>query len=179
MSFASKLKKVVSIDEAQFLFEKEVKRLGTLDLYKSSETRYMKRIEQVQRDIYQHLDRIGVSGILFLYEDMLLSQFIDDFSTIDSQDNDLERDRRFFKLLFFGIFVWIVGLYSISYCMQNFSSKTIGTTGSKTIVKSKTDNEETEMLVDDTMVWNKYRGSYTDWETLNLDEQWANLSSVN
>lgn len=114
MSFALELEKVGSIDEAQLLFEKEVARLGTLDVYRSSEVRYIRRIERVQSDIYEHLNKFGIQGVLVLYQDMLLSEFIDDFSiveVVDDQLGELERDKRFFRLLFFGIFVWILGLY--------------------------------------------------------------------
>ena len=51
MSFASDLKKVVTLDEAQLLFENEVLRLSELDVYKSSEKRYYNRINKVQNDI--------------------------------------------------------------------------------------------------------------------------------
>lgn len=115
MSFVSELKKVGSLDEAQLLFEKEVIRLGTLDLYRSSEARYMHRVEKVQNDIYKHLDRIGVSGVLCLYQDMLISTFDDAVTNVESNDDVLERDKRFFKWLFFGIFVWSLCLYGLAY----------------------------------------------------------------
>lgn len=128
MSFTSELKKVGSLEEAQLLFEKEVARLGTLDVYQMSERRYINRIEKVQRDIYKHLDTIGVQGTLFLYQDMLQPQFEDNSVSIKDQiseleRDELERDKRFFRRLFLGIFVWIIGLIVLAYYSQNLDVK--------------------------------------------------------
>lgn len=107
MSFASDLKKVVTLDEAQLLFENEVIRLSELDVYKSSEKRYYNRINKVQNDIYDHLNRIGVSGILYLYEDLLLNYDEPHVDIIDTSEQ-YARDVKFFKWLYFGVFVWFI-----------------------------------------------------------------------
>lgn len=107
MSFASDLKKVVTLDEAQLLFENEVLRLSELDVYKSSEKRYYNRINKVQNDIYDHLNRIGVSGILYLYEDLLLNYDEPHVDIIDTSEQ-YARDVKFFKWLYFGVFVWFI-----------------------------------------------------------------------
>ena len=97
MSFASDLKKVVTLDEAQLLFENEVLRLSELDVYKSSEKRYYNRINKVQNDIYDHLNRIGVSGILYLYEDLLLNYDEPHVDIIDTSEQ-YARDVKFCEL---------------------------------------------------------------------------------
>ena len=106
MSFSSKLKKVGSIDEAQLLFEEEIKRLGTLDVYRNSELRYKNRIERVQNDIYKHLKQMKINGVLILYNDLLIHDFGDNRNHDDSNLSDLEWDKRFFKLLYLGVFIW-------------------------------------------------------------------------
>ena len=108
MSFSSRLKKVGSIDEAQLLFEEEIKRLGTLDVYRNSELRYKNRIERVQNDIYKHLQQMKINGVLILYNDLLIHDFGDNRNNDDSNLSDLEWDKRFFKLLYLGVFIWFV-----------------------------------------------------------------------
>lgn len=178
MSFSSKLKKVGSIDEAQLLFEEEIKRLGTLDVYRNSEMRYKNRIEKVQNDIYKHLHQMRINGVLILYDDLLISDFVYDIDNGGDKLTDLERDKRFFKMLYFGIFVWFICLYSIAFFMNknDFNSNTDGVNVESNVVQNKPINEVTteSVLNDDELVWNKYRGSYTSVEILNGDEQWAN-----
>ena len=118
MSFSSKLKKVGSIDEAQLLFEEEIKRLGTLDVYRNSEMRYKNRIEKVQNDIYKHLYHMRINGVLILYDDLLIPDFVYDIDNGGDKLTDLERDKRFFKMLYFGILIWFVCLYSMAYFMS-------------------------------------------------------------
>ena len=118
MSFSAKLKKVGSIDEAQLLFEEEIKRLGTLDVYRRSEMRYRNRIEKVQNDIYKHLQQMGINGALILYDDLLSSNFVHGIDSSETDLSDLERDKRFFKLLYLGILIWFVCLYSMAYFMS-------------------------------------------------------------
>lgn len=104
MPFASDLKKVLTLDEAQELFENEILRLSTLDVYRSSKKRYYNRINKVQNDVYDHLNRIGVSGILYLYDDLLINH---DEMVVDAIDTSEEYDRdvKFFKWLYFGVFL--------------------------------------------------------------------------
>lgn len=171
MSFASELKKVGSIDEAQLLFEKEVARLGTMNLYRSSETRYMNRIEKVQNDIHKHLNKIKVHGVLFLYEDMVLPQF--GGQAVTETSADLEADKLFFKRLFMGIAVWWVGLFVMAHSLQNPAPKVEQTVTKTEEIKQ---DEPTEPSNTDEQVWNEYRGAYTDQATLDEDTRWASSS---
>ena len=175
MSFASDLKKVLTLDEAQELFENEILRLSTLDVYRSSKKRYYNRINKVQNDVYDHLNRIGVSGILYLCDDLLINH---DEMVVDAIDTSEEyaRDVKFFKWLYFGVFVW--------YIMMLILGKLLGAHGGLESKMSDSNvNVQTEVVTEqssdntlDNMVWNEYRQVYTDQETLNTDQSWVDQS---
>ena len=53
------------------------------------------------------MNRIGVSGILYLYEDLLLNYDEPHVDIIDTSEQ-YARDVKFFKWLYFGVFVWFI-----------------------------------------------------------------------
>lgn len=108
MSFASELKLVRTLDDARALFDNEIVRLSTLSVYQSSEKRYHNRINTVKNDIYNHLSKRGVQGVLYLREDLLM-RYDDDENEEEvdvKQSADYKWDVRFFRCLYAGIFVW-------------------------------------------------------------------------
>lgn len=171
MSFVSDLKKVESLDEAQLLFEKEVMRLSALDVYKNSEIRYNNRIDKVQNDIYNHLNKLGISGILYLYDDLLLKY---NYSDDEVDDEILKRDKRFFKFLYLGICVWGIGLFFVFELVNLDVYKTDDILVQKQIklvdisvdANSDVNNE----------VWNEFGEFYTSQETLDEDNVWLSQS---
>ena len=176
MSFASDLKKVVTLDEAQLLFENEVLRLSELDVYKSSEKRYYNRINKVQNDIYDHLNRIGVSGILYLYEDLLLNYDEPHVDIIDTSEQ-YARDVKFFKWLYFGVFVWFIMMVLLGKLLGAYDDPESQGSDSNMDVQREVVIEQSSDVSSDEMVWNEYRQTYTDQETLAADESWDNQSS--
>lgn len=176
MSFASDLKKVVTLDEAQLLFENEVLRLSELDVYKSSEKRYYNRINKVQNDIYDHLNRIGVSGILYLYEDLLLNYDEPDVDIIDTSEQ-YARDVKFFKWLYFGVFVWFIMMVLLGKLLGAYDGPESQGSDSDMDVQTGVVIEQSSDVSSEEMVWNEYRQTYTDQETLTADESWDNQSS--
>lgn len=168
MSFASDLKKVLTLDEAQALFENEILRLSTLDVYKSSKKRYYNRINKVQNDVYDHLNRIGVSGILYLYDDLLINH---DELVVDAIDTSEEYDRdvKFFKWLYFGVFVWCIMMLILGKLLGAHGGSESQRFDSNVNVQTEVVTEQSSDDISDDMVWNEYRQIYTDQETLNID----------
>lgn len=177
MSFVSDLKKVESLDEAQLLFEKEVMRLSALDVYKNSEIRYNNRIDKVQNDIYNHLNKLGISGILYLYDDLLLKyNYSDDDDEVDDEVDDeiLKRDKRFFKFLYLGICVWGIGLFFVSKLVNLDVYKTDDILVQK---QSKLGDISVDANSDvNNEVWNEFGEFYTSQETLDEDNVWLSQS---
>ena len=171
MSFVSDLKKVESLDEAQLLFEKEVMRLSALDVYKNSEIRYNNRIDKVQNDIYNHLNKLGISGILYLYDDLLLKY---NYSDDEVDDEILKRDKMFFKFLYLGICVWGIGLFFVSKLVNLDVYKTDDILVQK---QSKLGDISVDANSDvNNEVWNEFGESYTSQETLDEDNVWLSQS---
>ena len=167
MSFVSDLKKVESLDEAQLLFEKEVMRLSELDVYKNSEIRYNNRIDKVQNDIYNHLNKLRISGILYLYDDLLLKYNYSD-------DEILKRDKKFFKFLYLGICVWGIGLFFVSELVNLDVYKTDDILVQK---QSKLGDISVDANSDvNNEVWNEFGEFYTSQETLDEDNVWLSQS---
>ena len=171
MSFVSDLKKVESLDEAQLLFEKEVMRLSALDVYKNSEIRYNNRIDKVQNDIYNHLNKLGISGILYLYDDLLLKY---NYSDDEVDDEILKRDKRFFKFLYLGICVWGIGLFFVSELVNLDVYKTDDILLQKQIKLGDISVDANSDVNNE--VWNEFGEFYTSQETLDEDNVWLSQS---
>lgn len=171
MSFVSDLKKVESLDEAQLLFEKEVMRLSALDVYKNSEIRYNNRIDKVQNDIYNHLNKLGISGILYLYDDLLLKY---NYSDDEVDDEILKRDKRFFKFLYLGICVWGIGLFFVSELVNLDVYKTDDILVQKQIKLGDISVDANSDVNNE--VWNEFGEFYTSQETLDEDNVWLSQS---
>ena len=176
MSFASDLKKVLTLDEAQELFENEILRLSTLDVYKSSKKRYYNRINKVQNDVYDHLNRIGVSGILYLYDDLLINHDEPDVDIIDTSEQ-YARDVKFFKWLYFGVFVWFIMMVLLGKLLGAYDGPESQGSDSGMDVQTEVVIEQSSDASSEEMVWNEYRQTYTNQETLIADESWADQSS--
>lgn len=175
MSFASDLKKVLTLDEAQELFENEILRLSTLDVYRSSKKRYYNRINKVQNDVYDHLNRIGVSGILYLCDDLLINH---DEMVVDAIDTSEEYDRdvKFFKWLYFGVFLWCIMMLVLGKLLNVHGGSESQRFDSNVDVQTEVVTEQSSDDTIDDIVWNEYRQIYTDQETLNIDQSWVDQS---
>lgn len=180
MSFASDLKKVSSLDEAQLLFESEVFRISKLSLYRKSKTSYNNRVLKIQNDIYNHLDKLNVKGILYFYDYM---QYDNLYKTINSDgyadDSFTESDRVFFRRLW--AFLAVYSLCFISFVIySNHFVKPVSNNVSRETVKHKVDvstsNKQTtiEREDDNEIVYNKYRSQNTTRKVLKEDAAWAN-----
>lgn len=175
MSFASDLKKVLTLDEAQELFENEILRLSTLDVYRTSKKRYYNRINKVQNNVYDHLNRIGVSGILYLYDDLLINH---DEMVVDAIDTSEEYDRdvKFFKWLYFGVFLWCIMMLILGKLLGGHGSSESQRFDSNVDVQTEVVTEQSSDDTIDDMIWNEYRQIYTDQATLNIDQSWVDQS---
>lgn len=175
MSFASDLKKVLTLNEAQELFENEILRLSTLDVYRSSKKRYYNRINKVQNDVYDHLNRIGVSGVLYLCDDLLINH---DEMVVDAIDTSEEYDRdvKFFKWLYFGVFFWCIMMLILGKLLNVHGGSESQRFDSNVDVQTEVVTEQSSDDTIDDIVWNEYRQIYTDQETLNIDQSWVDQS---
>lgn len=180
MSFASDLKKVSNLDEAQRLFESEVVRISKLSLYRKSKTSYNNRVLKIQNDIYNHLDKLNVKGILYFYDYM---QYDNLHKTINNDvyvdDGFTESDRVFFRRLWAFLAVYSVCFISFVIYSNHFV-KPVSNNVSRETVKHKggvstSTNQTTSKKEDDNeIVYNKYRSQNTTRKVLKEDEAWAN-----
>lgn len=182
MSFASDLKKITTIDDAQNLFEQEVFRISKMEVYRNSKTRFDNRLLKVQNDIYNYLNANNIQGILCVYDYMEYSNIMNTKLTrFEDNDNYTREDAIFFRklwlfLFLYGlIFVLFVGTSraSIKPNTKDVSRETRTEQAEK---KEESSNEPQNKVVenDDEMVYNKYRGQTTTRKILKEDENWAN-----
>ena len=183
MSFASDLKKVTTIDDAQNLFEQEVFRISKMEVYRNSKTRFDNRLLKVQNDIYNYLNTNNIQGILCVYDYMEYSNIMNTKLTrFEDNDNYTREDAIFFRklwlfLFLYGlIFVLFVGTtnYSIEPNTKDVSRKTVLKQEEKVEESPSFDDQYKVVENDDEMVYNKYRGQNTTRKILKEDENWAN-----
>ena len=179
MSFASDLKKVTNLDEAQHLFESEVARISKLTVYRDSEDKYEKRVLKIQDDIYRHLDSLNIKGILYVYDYMLYQNLIKS-QVIDVMHDEgfTKSDRLFFRRLWF-----FIGIYSIcfigfaiymTHVVKPISNNVSRETANKKLDSDKQVKQSGDKKDDDEIVYNKYRSQNTTKKILKEDETWAN-----
>ena len=180
MSFASDLKKITTIDDAQNLFEKEVFRISKMEVYRNSKSRFDNRLLKVQNDIYNYLNEHNIQGILCVYDYMEYSNIMNTKLTrFEDNDNYTREDAIFFRklwlfLFLYGlVFVLFVGITraSIKPNTKDISRETKQEKVEETVVP---DDQNKVVENDDEMVYNKYRGQNTTRKTLKEDENWAN-----
>lgn len=179
MSFASDLKKVSNLDEAQKLFESEVFRISKLSLYRKSKASYNNRVLKIQTDIYNHLNDLNIVGILYFYDYMQYERLV----RLSSNDGDFTlEDAKFFKRLWIFLAIYSVCFIGVVIYSNHFvkpvsnivSRETISrhnqkqTSNNSENGKSNNDNDDSEV------VYNKYRSQNTTKKILKEDEAWAN-----
>lgn len=183
MSFASDLKKVTTIDDAQNLFEQEVFRISKMEVYRNSKTRFDNRLLKVQNDIYNYLNSNNIQGILCVYDYMDYSNIMNTKLTrFEDNDNYTREDAIFFRklwlfLFLYGlVFVLFVGTtnYSIEPNTKDVSRETVLKQEEKVEESPSFDDQYKVVENDDEMVYNKYRGQNTTRKTLKEDENWVN-----
>ena len=139
MSFSSDLKQVSNLDEAQTLFESEVKRISKLTVYQQSKDLYDKRLMRIQNDIYNHLDKLNVKGVLYFYDHM---QYGNLYKTINNNryddDSFTESDRVFFRRLWAFLVVYSVCFISFVIYL-NHVVKPVSNNVSRETLKHKVD----------------------------------------
>lgn len=180
MSFASDLKEVSNLDEAQQLFESEVLRISKLSLYCKSKTSYNNRVLKIQNDIYNHLDKLNVKGILYFYDYMEYDNLHKTINNnVHADDGFTESDRVFFRRLW--AFLAVYSLCFISFVIySNHFVKPLPNNVSRETVKHKVDvSTSTEQTTskkedDNEIVYNKYRSQNTTRKVLKEDEAWVN-----
>ena len=180
MSFASDLKNVSNLDEAQRLFESEVFRISRLSLYRKSKTSYNNRVLKIQNDIYDHLDKLNVKGILYFYDYM---QYDNLHKTINNNvyadDSFTESDRMFFRRLWAFLAVYSLCFISFVIYVNHFVKPVPNNVSRETVkhkgnVSTSTKQTTSKKEDDNEIVYNKYRSQNTTRKVLKEDESWAN-----
>ena len=182
MSFASDLKKITTIDDAQNLFEQEVFRISKMEVYRNSKTRFDNRLLKVQNDIYNYLNANNIQGILCVYDYMEYSNIMNTKLTrFEDNDNYTREDAIFFRKLW--LFLFLYGLIFVLFVGTSRASIKPNTKDvsreNRTEQADKKEEFHTEpqnkvVENDDEMVYNKYRGQTTTRKILKEDENWSN-----
>ena len=149
MSLKHKLEKVGSLRETQLLFNNEVSRLKRLDVYKESESRLNGRIDKLKTDIESYLTEHGIDGKI-----------------------KINNDDYFLTKLFIGIFIWSILFLGMVVYLNHNNVKSIPNDEVKTTVVTTI-----ETTTETSLVWNKYRQSYTSNEVLKQDENWSSVNN--
>ena len=179
MSFTSDLDKIRTIDEAQFLFEKEVSRISEMRIYRNSKSKFDSRVSRIQNDIYNYMKLNGIEGVLYFYDYMSVDS--DKFKR--SSDEYGFEDSLFFKklwlfLLVYGIlftsFVFIATPDLLQY-FRSVSRETMVVEKVKSDKDLKKDVEKSNKEDGEEMVYNKYRSQKTTKKTLKEDENWESI----
>ena len=186
MSFASDLKKVTNLDEAQYLVDFEVNRISKLTIYCNSKINDYNLVLKIQNDIYRHLDNLNIKGILYFYDYMKYENITKSVRSFSSDDGFTKDDSKFFKRLWLFIFFYsicfiLLMLYTTHHVKpvdNNVSRETVKhdnvVDNSQHKSSDKYDDKDTSVDNDMDMVYNKYRGQNTTRKILKEDEAWAN-----
>lgn len=123
MHLSNKLKSVYTLQDAQSLFEFEVKRISRVTLYRESETAYNEKVLSIMNEIYEHLYNRNVTGQLAFYDTMTyealcLSKRTRRWRDPDKSMVEYKRDVRFFKGLYTFLVAYLVGLYLLSQILK-------------------------------------------------------------
>lgn len=179
MSFASDLKKVTNLGEAQHLFESEVARISKLTVYRNSKDKYEKRVLKIQNDIYLHLDSLHVKGILYVYDYMLYDNLKYLSIQFKNDESFTKSDSVFFKRLWAFIALYSVCFISFAIYINHFvkpfsNNVSRETINSKKVFDDKIKQNSVKTDDDNEIVYNKYRSQNTTKKILKEDEAWVN-----
>ena len=123
------------------------------------------------------MNKLGISGILYLYDDLLLKYNYSDDDVDDDDEVDdeiLKRDKRFFKFLYLGICVWGIGLFFVSELVNLDVYKTDDILIQKQIKLGDISVDANSDVNNE--VWNEFGEFYTSQETLDEDNVWLSQS---
>lgn len=190
MSFASDLKKVLTLDEAQYLFESEVNRISKLTVYSKSKSSYDNRVMKIQNDIYKHLDSLNIKGILYFYDYMQYENISRSFDMTVEDDSFTKSDGLFFRRLWIFIFFYSICFILVMLYITHHVKPVENTVSRETVTHGKHIDEDKHDDVanhddkikddihiienDNELVYNQYRGQNTTRKILKEDEAWAN-----
>lgn len=187
MSFASDLKKVKNLDEAQSLFESEVNRISKLTVYSQSKPSYDNRVLKIQNDIYRHLDSLNIKGILYFYDYMQYENIAKSVNLSVDDNSFTKDDSIFFRRLWIFIFFYSICFILLMLYTTHHVKPVDNTVSRETVKHTKSfvdgndkhdyvanhdDNNSVEN--DNEIVYNQYRGQNTTKKILKEDEAWAN-----